>query len=93
MKRTKLLALVNIASFIIILVSAFSGIVLWQILPQGNGWQGGRNISTSNYFLGLSRGDWSNIHNVSSLIFILLIIIHLFLHWSYIKNLPKLIKN
>jgi hypothetical protein len=89
MKKIKLNALVDISAFFASLVSIFSGIVLWQVLPSGAGFRGGRGLLTDRFFLGLTRHDWIDVHNISSLIFVILVAYHLILHWNWIKNLPN----
>ncbi len=83
----------NILSFIALLILAITGFILWFVIPKGNLYQGGRNTDNTNIILGLDRHDWVNIHNYVSLIFVILMLIHLILHWSWIKNLPKLFKQ
>ncbi|MCK4781405.1 DUF4405 domain-containing protein [Candidatus Parcubacteria bacterium] len=92
MKR-KLNLIINIISFFVFLFSAFSGLILWKIFPSGSGFRGGRGITEDNIFLGLFRREWSDIHIYTSLIFAALVIIHLILHWSWIKNIPKIIRQ
>jgi len=40
----------------------------------------------------LARHSWMDVHIISSLIFVALVVIHLALHWHWIKNLPKMFK-
>jgi len=89
MKKVKLNAFIDIFSFFAFLFSFFSGVILWRVLP-GGGFHGGRVFLTEQFFLGLARQDWKNIHHVSCLIFTILILCHLILHWNWIKNLPKM---
>ena len=91
MKKAKLNAFVDIFSFFAFLFSLFSGFILWQVLP-GEGFKGGR-VLTEQFFLGLAHQEWKNIHNVSGLIFTILILCHLILHWDWIKNLPKMLRR
>jgi hypothetical protein len=91
MKKANMI--VNIISFFVAIASFFSGVVLWNVLPSSEGFRGGRGEAVNNLFFGFDRHSWVDIHNVSSLIFIGLIIIHLILHWYWIKNLPKFIKG
>ena len=93
MKKVKLNILVDIVAFFTFLISALSGIVLWQVLPSGNGFQGGRDLLTGQYFLGLTRHEWIDIHNISSLVFLIIVGIHLVLHWNWIRNIPKMMKE
>ncbi|RLI08379.1 hypothetical protein DRO42_06450 [Candidatus Bathyarchaeota archaeon] len=54
--RTRLNAIVNIVSLLVFLLSLVSGVVLWQVLPSGGGFQGGRGqIALS--FWGLARHE------------------------------------
>jgi len=91
MKKVRLNALVDIFAFFDFLISFFSGVIMWLVLP-GKGSQGGR-ASTERIFLGLARHDWKDIHLASVLIFTALILCHLVLHWNWIKNLPKTLKR
>jgi len=90
--KKKINTFVNIANLFAGAVSLFSGIIVWLILPSGQGFRGGRGDSDINLFLGLERYNWLDIHTISSLIFVGLIIVHLILHWYWIKNLPKIVK-
>ncbi|MCD6422018.1 DUF4405 domain-containing protein [bacterium] len=64
------------------LVSAFSGFVLWFGFPADThrGWQ---------VALGLYRFQWENLHFWTSLVFVVLAIVHFALNWkiflSYFK--------
>ena len=80
-------------NFLAFLVSLFSGIVAWKILPEGQSFRGGRGELGVNLLLGLERHNWMEINTAFSLIFVVLIIIHLVLHWHWIKNLPKMIRG
>jgi len=91
--KKKINIFVNIANLFAGLVSLFSGIIIWIILPSGQGFRGGRGDLGINLFLGLERHNWISIHTIFSLVFIGLIVVHLILHWYWIKNLPKIIKE
>jgi hypothetical protein len=45
----------------------------------------------SKYFLGLHRHQWGKIHFYVSLIFVILMIVHLALNWSWIKGKARLL--
>ncbi|MEA1992919.1 MAG: DUF4405 domain-containing protein [Euryarchaeota archaeon] len=89
MNRTRLNALVDLSAFFAFLISLISGIVLWLVLPEG--YRGGRGAA--ELFLGVTRHQWTNIHTVSSLAMAGIIVIHLILHWSWIKSLSKILKR
>jgi hypothetical protein len=89
----KINIIVNIISFLVALMSFLSAIIVWQVLPSGQGFRGGKGELENIFFLGLARHHWMDIHIISSLIFIILIIIHLILHWHWIKSLPRMVKE
>lgn len=86
MASAKTNAIVDILAGIAFLVSAISGLVLKFILPRGSG-------KIGLIFLGIARENWLLIHDVSSIALILLVIIHLLLHWQWIKCIPKFFKD
>lgn len=86
MKKIKLNAWINILMVIVFIPIAVSGVVLKYDLPKGSKRAG-------EAFWGLIRHDWLTMHDITSLIFTILIITHLLLHLKWIQCLPKLIKN
>ena len=88
MKKIQLNAFVDIVAFVAVLISLVSGIVLWQALPHGSGFRGGRGFLAPQLFWGLDRSAWTDLHYISSLAFGILVIYHLVLHWGWIKCLP-----
>lgn len=86
MKQQRWFIVIDILAFITFLMSLFSGLVMWLILPDRSGQLGLE-------FWGLARHDWSNIHLRSSLFFVAVILIHLILHWNWIKNIPRIWKS
>ncbi|MDD2730973.1 MAG: DUF4405 domain-containing protein [Candidatus Portnoybacteria bacterium] len=91
--KTKINLIIDISAFVCFLVSGFAGIILWQILPSGNGFRGGRSDSVEDLFWGLYRHQWNDVHIYSGLILVALVLLHLILHWNWIKNIPKLFKT
>jgi len=76
---SKILAKINIAiNFLMLLafiVTGFSTVVADKILPRDNG--------HVNILWGISRGKWINLHDRSGYLLIILILIHLGLHWRW----------
>lgn len=73
--------------FIVFLIIAISGFVLWLVYPAGE--QSGR---AGVRFL-FDRFFWIKIHNIFSVILVIFIIIHLILNWQLIKCMFKNIKR
>lgn len=86
MKRITINALIDIGCLITFLPSLISGLVLYLVLPEG----GGRGSGWASY-LGIARNQWVTMHNNTSLVFTALLIVHLFLHWNYFRNINKCI--
>lgn len=83
MNKLKTNIIVDVILFLFFIVSVFSGIVLLVFLKE-RGFQGGKILE--NLFLGLNRIEWIKMHNISSVGFVILTIIHLFLHGDWIKH-------
>lgn len=67
----------NAALWLVFCAMTGTGLLLAFRLPPGS--RGGRGLSA----LGLTRHDWGDIHTWLSCAFILLIVVHLILHWRW----------
>jgi cytochrome b subunit of formate dehydrogenase len=76
MNKNNVKFLVDFLMFIDFLILAVSGFVLWFFLPSGSG--------KSSIFL-LFRNQWLKMHDLTSVILIVLLLIHLILNWTWIK--------
>ena len=65
-----------------IAVSA-SGVFIKIFMP------GGVRQGRLQEFLGVQKGTWSEIHDWSGIFFIILVSIHLILHWDWISCMTK----
>ncbi|MBN1221758.1 MAG: DUF4405 domain-containing protein [Candidatus Aminicenantes bacterium] len=84
MKKTDWQYIVDTLLFLCIFGISFIGILLAFFLPKGP------SVSESQkYLLGLHRHQWGDIHMYLSLAFVVLVIIHLTLAWSWIKGKSK----
>jgi hypothetical protein len=73
---------VNLISFILFVILCSTGLINWLVLPRGYQARGDFLISLRHFFI--------NLHEWVGMMFIVLIIIHIVLHWTYIKsNLKK----
>lgn len=78
--RYKVLA--DIGMGVTMLVSLVTGIVLWLVLPHGR--YAGKTI-----FLGLTRLIWNDIHLYTSLVFSVILLIHLALNIRLFIGMAK----
>lgn len=81
MKRTDWKYLVDTLLFLCIVGIAMIGLLLGLFIPKGP-----KAAESAKYFLELHRHQWGNIHFYLSIAFIILVIIHIVLSWSWIKG-------
>ena len=80
--KAKLNYWIDFLAFISFLIVGFSGIVKYYFLPMGKG-------SFDSAFWGISKHAWTVWHDISGIIFVGLIIIHIVLHWAWIVSMTK----
>jgi hypothetical protein len=83
--RTRLNWLVDAALFLSAVIAMLSGIY-FLYLPSG--YQGGRNPLYDVTIL-FNRSTWSDLHTWGGVIVIVVVTIHLSLHWQWIKTMSK----
>ncbi|MBN2183619.1 MAG: DUF4405 domain-containing protein [Sedimentisphaerales bacterium] len=90
MKRMTINFLVDLVAFIDFLVLIVTGFIIKYILPPGSGGigreiSGGRGREEIKRLLSMTRHEWGDIHFYMSVVFVALMLVHLILHWSWIK--------
>lgn len=73
MSNKIIILLSTLAAF---LVMATSGLVMFFIFQE----------SSLNYFLGMKKTGWMNIHNISGIFALILIAYHIAMRWEWIEN-------
>jgi hypothetical protein len=86
MKRIKALALVDLLALISLVVMAGTGLVLFRFWPTGTG-GAGKNPDFVNSYIGLNHQQWVLFHDWSALVFIILMVIHLAMHYGFMKEM------
>ena len=94
MKRSALNFVIDFIAFLNLLALALTGLIMKYILPPGSGGLGraahdGRGRESVKTLLSLSRHQWGSIHFYLALLFIILMALHIILHWNWIKNYCK----
>jgi hypothetical protein len=80
--KTFRLWIVNVISFILFSLLGLTGLINWLILPTGDGPRRGLGRSLRHLLV--------EVHEWAALLFMIVIIVHMVLHWGYIKaNLKK----
>ncbi len=93
MKRPSLNFVVDLLGFINLLCLAFTGYVMMYIMPHGSGGGQGRQFRGGTggdhqqikEFFSQTRHQWSDIHFYVAISFLILMLIHIILHWKWIK--------
>ena len=80
-KKSDTLWYVSILSFGFISILTITGLTNWLLLPRGYGAEGGG--------LFLIRHFFRAVHQWTALLLIVTVLVHLVLHWSYIKSKLK----
>jgi len=89
--KSKLNLSIDILMFILLLSMAGIGFLMKYVVVSGEV----RNVKYGNYvdleFFGLTRHQWGSIHLILSIIFLVLIVLHIILHWKFIVSIFKCI--
>lgn len=73
---------INIMMALLVFILAVTGLLNWWVIPKGYAIRGSFLISVRHIFL--------QVHQWAALLFIFILALHLYLHWSYvITNLKK----
>jgi hypothetical protein len=90
MKRSTFISLVDVLAFISFVLLLSTGFLMRYVLPPGSGgvesFGGGRGAGLRPVALvwGLTRHEWGGLHFWFSVAFLLLIGVHLAIHWKWI---------
>jgi len=80
--RSSKLWMVNVISFILFIILCSTGLLNWLVLPRGYEARGSFLVSLRHFFIAF--------HEWAALIFMIVVAVHIVLHWPYIKsNLKK----
>jgi len=82
--KNKLHLLVDVLAYLVMLGLASSGLVLAFVLPPGTGGRHGGHKALT--MLGRSRHEWGDIHWYLAIALLVLVAIHVVLHWKWVTN-------
>jgi hypothetical protein len=89
-KQTQTNWLIDAAVFVGAILAALSGIY-FLFLPSG-GYQGGRNPLYGVTIL-FSRHTWDDLHTWGGVLMIAAVVVHLAIHWDWVKMMTRRIVN
>ena len=83
MKNAKINYIIDSLALVAFSVVAFSGLAIKFFMP------GGVRQGRFQEFLGVQKSVWSQIHDWFGILLIVMILLHLFLHWEWIMRMTK----
>ena len=85
--------IIAIGMALLALAEAVTGFVLWLGFPNGGGGRGlGGGGGVGNLtFWELSKHTWIDIHDWVAVALVVLVILHVVLHWKWIVRMAKLL--
>lgn len=91
MKRVRVNFWIDLTSFLTVLFLGLTGYIMRYVLPPGTGglgrgFHGGRGREEIQYFLSLTRHEWGSVHFYAAIIFLILMLAHIIMHLTWIKN-------
>jgi hypothetical protein len=94
MTRSTFNFVIDSISFLDLIGMMVTGIIMKYILPPGTGGlerqiSGGRGRAHIKELLGMTRHEWGSIHTYLAIIFIILMVVHIIIHWAWIKSYIK----
>jgi hypothetical protein len=76
--RSSKLWIVNVISFILFIILCSTGLINWLVLPRAYEARGSFLVSLRHFFIAF--------HTWVAMIFMIIVAVHIVLHWSYIKS-------
>ncbi len=95
MKRSSLNFIIDLFSLLDLLALIFTGSVMKWVLPPGTGGLGrrlhggGGRGAEIKAFWSLGRHDWGSVHFWLAVGFVTLMVVHIALHWAWVKGYVK----
>jgi uncharacterized protein DUF4405 len=81
MKKTQVNFVLNLSAFYILIFMISTGLLMEYVLLPGS--RGGHGLS----LFGMNRHDWGDIHFYLSIAFMIAMLLHIVLHWNWIRSL------
>jgi hypothetical protein len=93
MEKLKVNDSVDVIAFFPFVITAITGIIISIFMPFGGTYRNRGSAFGQQFFLGVARHTWLDVHTYLGLISTVLVAVHLILHRDYIKGLPRLLKR
>ena len=97
-RRCALLYSLAVGAALLLLFEAFSGVLLWLVLPHGQGGGEGLGRGASGLgrgleqtFAGIERSTWVTVHDWAAVLFTAIVVIHVALHWKWVVRQTRVV--
>ncbi len=84
MSKNRLNLVVDTLAYLAMVALASTGLIMAYVLPPGTG--GRHSGEPALRLLGLGRHDWGDVHFYLAIALLVLMILHVILHWKWITN-------
>ncbi|MBW8000864.1 MAG: DUF4405 domain-containing protein [Planctomycetes bacterium] len=96
MRRGTLNFVIDLVSFVDLLALIGTGFIIKYVLPPGSGGRGreltgGIGRGHIRELWSMSRHEWGSIHFYISALFVGLLIVHVVLHWKWLRDYVRLL--
>jgi len=83
MGKAKINYSIDLLMIIFFVINSITGLIIFFFLPSG--------VRKGSYqeFLGIIKQNWLDVHNWAGILLILMVAIHLILHWNWIVCMTK----
>lgn len=82
MNKARLNYLVDFFIFLFFVIVSLTGLLILFFIPRGN-------KSGYQEFLGVTKSNWAFLHEWAGIIMIILVAVHLILHWKWIVSMTR----
>jgi hypothetical protein len=82
MRKSDTFFILAVTMFLLSLIEALSGFLLWLVIPRGGGKRG-----LEEAFWSLSRDTWIDIHDWAAVGLLVIVIIHIIFHWKWLVHM------
>ena len=90
MRRAALLYWIAVTALLALLLEAASGFILWIALPRAGGFHfRGSGSRAAHESFGFTRETWLDIHDWAGIALIVILLVHLLLHWRWVVGVTR----
>ena len=86
MRKNRLHLVIDLLAYLAMVSMVSTGLTMWGLLPPGSGGRHGGGRGGGLTVLGYSRHEWGDVHWYLAVTLIVLVALHVILHWKWVTN-------